>query len=217
MPFRKLKKHWFNNMDRKPEAIFDTLYIGSKIESMLDDFSHPEVQIFAYLSCLLSLYDGIPLSFWEYSFMKTLLGSPYSVDIEEALNFLKSKTSVEQTTEGYCKLTEKGKDEIDFYLTLHAFRQRVKYLDAACKSLSLIPVGHIKKAIQNEPVLKTARASTSRKFLLDESSPAFHALVYKQFATLKAALKDKDYKDLLIPAVVWIEALIKQKQEQIAI
>ena len=203
-------------MDIKPEAIFDTLYIGSRIESKLDDFSHPEVQFFAYLSCLLSLYNGNPLSFWEYSFVKTQLGSPYSVDIKEAWNFLKSKVSVEQTSEGYSKLTDKGRDEIDFYLTLHAFKQRVKYLDAACKSLSLIPVGYIKKAIQNEPVLKTARTSISRKFLLDESSPATHAL-YEQFATLKEALKDKDYKDFLIPAVVWIEALNKQKQDQITI
>jgi len=200
-------------MDRKPEAIFDTLYIGSKIESKLDDFSQPEVQFFAYLSCLLSLYGGNPLSFWEYSFVKTQLGSPYSVDINEAWNFLKSKASVEQTTEGYSKLTEKGRAEIDFYLTLHAFKQRVQYLDAACKTLSLIPVGYIKQAIQNEPVLKTARTSISRKFLLDESSPATQAL-YDQFGTLKEALKDKDYKDLLIPAVVWIEALNKQNKSK---
>ncbi|MDL1964545.1 MAG: hypothetical protein LWW98_09490 [Deltaproteobacteria bacterium] len=200
-------------MDRKPEAIFDTLYIGSKLESKLDDFSHPEIQFFAYLSCLLSLYSGNPLSFWEYSFVKTQLGSPYSVDINAAWNFLKSKASVEQTTEGYSKLSEKGRAEIDFYITLHAFKQRVQYLDAACKSLSLIPVGYIKKAIQNEPVLRTARTSTSRKFLLNESSPATHAL-YAQFGTLKEALKEVDYNDLLIPAVVWIEALNAKEQEQ---
>lgn len=148
--------------------------------------------------------------------MNTQLGSPYSVDINEALNFLKSKASVEQTTDGYFKLTEKGCTEIDFYLTLHTFKQREQYLDAACKSLSLIPIGYIKKAIQSEPVLKTARISRSRKFLLDESSPATQAL-YDQFAALKEALKDKDYKDLLIPAVVWIEALNKQEQENVAI
>jgi hypothetical protein len=203
-------------MDRKPEAIFDTLYIGSKIETILDDFSQPEVQFFAYLSCLLFLYDGNPLSFWEYSFVKTQLGSPYNVDIQEAWNFLKSKALVEQTTEGYSKLTKKGREEIAIYLTLHEFKQRVKYLDAACKSLSLIPIGYIKKAIHNEPVLKTARASISKKFLLDKSSPATQAL-HKQFESLKEALKDEDYKDLLIPAVVWIEALNKQEQEQIAI
>ncbi len=200
-------------MDRKPEAIFDTLYIGSKIESKLDDFSLYEVQFFSYLSCLLSLYDGNPVSFWEYSFVKAQLGSPYSVDIKEARDFLKSKVSVEQTTEGYSKLTDKGRNEIDFYLTLYAFKQRVKYLDAACKSLSLIPVGYIKKAIQNEPVLKTARTSISRKFLLDESSPATQAL-YEQFGTLKEALIDRNYKDLLIPAIVWIESLNAKPEKQ---
>jgi 3'-phosphoadenosine 5'-phosphosulfate sulfotransferase (PAPS reductase)/FAD synthetase len=162
------------------------------------------------------LYDGNPLSFWEYSFVKIQLRSPYSVDIQEAWNFLKSKASVEQTTEGYSKLTKKGRAEIAFYLTLHEFKPRVKYLDTACKSLSLIPVGYIKRAIHNEPVLKAARTSKSRKFLLHESSPATQAL-RMQFESLKEALKDEDYKDLLIPAVVWIEALNKQEQYQIAI
>jgi hypothetical protein len=200
-------------MNIKPEAIFDTLYIGSKIESKLDDFSHSEVQLFTYLSCLLSLYDGNPLSFWEYSFVKTQLGSPYCIDIYEAWIFLHSKNSIEETTKRFSRLTEKGQVEIEFYLTLHAFKQRVRYLSAACKSLSLIPVGYIKKAINNEPVLKTARTSISRKFLLDESSSATHAL-YQQFYTLREALKEKSHKDLLIAAVVWIEALNKQSQEQ---
>ena len=200
-------------MERKSEAIFDTLYIGSIIEKKLDDFSQPEVQFFSYLSCLLALYSGNSLDFWEYIFVKTQLGSPYSVDINEAWNFLKNKGSIEQTTEGYTKLTEKGKDEINFYLTLHAFKQRLKYLNVACNSLSLIPVGFIKNAIHNEPVLKTARTSISTKFLLDENSPATHAL-YEQFDMLKTALKDKEYKDLLIPAVVWIESLNMREQEQ---
>jgi len=200
-------------MEIKVEAIFDTLYIGSKIESRLDDFSQYEIQFFAYLSCLLSLYEGNPLSFWEYSFVKTSLGSPYSVDIEEAWRFLKSKGSAEQTTEGFSKLTDKGRSEIDFYLTLHAFRQRVRYLDAACKSLSFIPVGYIKQAINNEPVLRTARTTVHRRFLLDESSPATSAL-HQQFGTLREALREESYDDLLLPAIVWIEALNRQSQIQ---
>ena len=199
-------------MNRKPEAIFDTLYIGSKIETRLDDFSQPEVQFFAYLSCLLFLYDRNPLSFWEYSFVKTPLGSPYSVDIDNAWSFLMSKASLEKTTEGYFRITKKGRTEIDFYLTLHVFRQRVKYLNVACKCLSLIPVGYIKKAIYNEPVLKAARNSVSRRFLLDERSPATSEL-YDQFVTLKEALKEQNYEDLLIPAVVWIEALSSTKEQ----
>ena len=203
-------------MDIKSEAVFDTLYIGSKFESKLGDFSKPEVQFFAYLSCLLSLYDGIPLSFWEYSYMKTPFGSPYSVDIEGAWNFLKSNSSFEKTTEGYSKLTDKGRDEIEFYLKLDAFKQRVKYLDASCQSLSLIPIGYVKKAIQNEPILKSARISTSSKFLLHESNPARNRL-YEQFDMLREALSEGDYKELLIPSVVWIEALIKQEQGQMEI
>ena len=198
-------------MDRNPESIFDTLYIGSKVESKIEDFSQYEVQFFSYLSCLLSLYEGNPLSFWEYSFVKTLMGSPFSLDIQEAWIFLQSKSSIEETTEGYVKLTEKGRLEIQFYLTLHSFKQRAKYLDTACKSLSLIPMSYIKEAIYNEPVLKSARSFT-RKFLLDETSPATQVL-YAQFGMLKEALKEDDYENLLIPAVVWLESL-KAKREQ---
>lgn len=157
------------------------------------------------MSCLLSLYEGNPLSFWEYSFIKTSLGSPYTIEINETWRLLVSKSSLEETTEGYARISDNGRNEIDFYLQLHSFKQRTKYLDTACKSLSLIPISHIKEAIHNEPVLKSARSIT-RKFLLDEKSPATQAL-YNQFGMLKEALKDKEYNSLLIPAVVWLESL----------
>lgn len=200
-------------MDRKPEAIFDVLYVGSKIESKLDDFSQSEIQFFTYLACLLSLYAGNPLSFWEYSYVKTKFDSPYSVDINQAWITLKNKNSIEQTAEEYFKVTDKGKDDIQFYISLNSFKKRVIYLDAACKTLSLIPVGYIKTAIRNEPVLKTARTSISRKFLLDTKSPATQSL-YEQFGKLKQSLNQYNTHNLLIPAVVWIESLNVVKQEQ---
>jgi len=199
-------------MERKSESIFDTMYIGKNIGDKFEDFSHPDLQFFSYLSCLLSIYDGNPLSFWEYSFVNTPLGSPYSVNVNEALNSLKSNHSVVPTTPGYYKLTDKGNSEIDFYLNLHAFKYRVKYLDTACKVLSLIPAGYIKNALHNEPVLSSAKCSISKKFLLDENSPATHSL-YKQFGILREALVGEEYKELLVPAVVWIEALIEKDKE----
>lgn len=202
-------------MERIPEAIFDTLYIGYNIESTLEDFSHYEIQFFAYLSCLLALYEGNPLSFWEYNFVKTLLGSPYSVDIKQAFMFLESNSSLEVSAEGYGRLTKKGKDEMGFYLELYTFKQRSVYLDAACNSLSLIPISSIKEAIYNEPVLKSAR-SVTRKYLLDEKSPATQVL-YEQFGILRHALKDEQYKTLIIPAVVWLESLkAKSETEELA-
>lgn len=196
-------------MITKSEAIFDVLYIGQKVESRLNDFSQYEIQFFSYLSCLLSLYDGNPLSFWEYSFVKTSLGSPYSIDIDRAYTSLKDKGSISEGSDGYYFTSKKGKSEIDFYTSLHSFSTRVRYLNAACNCLSLIPVGYIKQAIYNEPVLKTARTSLMRRYLLDESSPATTTL-YQQFGFLREALKEESFDNLLIPAVVWLEALNKQ-------
>ena len=203
-------------MNLKSEATFDTLYIGSRIEQRLDDFSHSEIHFLSYLACLLSLYDGNPLFYWKYSFVKTKLGSPYSNDIKRALDFLKSSFSFDQSTEGYFKLTEKGRKNIEFYLELHIIKQRLKYLDAACQSITLMPVGLINKAIQKDPIISSARISKSNKFLLEEASPALHSL-YEQFELIREALKEGNYKELLIPAVIWIESLRKQEKVQLPI
>ena len=85
------------------------------------------------------------------------------------------------------------------------FSSRMKYLETVCKTISLIPLGNIKEGIGKEPVLLSAGNSLTKKSLLEDSNPATRAL-YAQFKELKIALEDK-FKDLLVPAVVWLESL----------
>lgn len=195
----------------KPEASFDTLYIGTKIEDKIQDFALYEIHFFSYLACLLSLYDGQPLSFWEYGFIKSSFGSPYSSELHSAWDLLVAKESIIISSEGFAKMTEKGRDEIKFYLTLNTFQEREKYLAASCKSLSFVPMGCLQEAISNEPVLRSARLSAAKRMLLDEESVGYKVL-YDQLHALKKVLEDK-YKNLLIPAVVWIEYL-RQKIDE---
>lgn len=196
----------------KSEAIFDILYIGKKLQLKMLDFSLSELNFFSYLSCLLSLYDGKTMEQWKYGFIKSSFGSPYSSDLNLAVDALNANKSLIKLDgiDSYYTLSSKGEAELEFYSTLQTFAYRIPYLEAACISMSLLPFGSIKQAIANEPVLKSANISPIRRSLLDENNPATQSL-HNQFALLKVALEDK-YEDLMIPAVVWIESLNQEIQ-----
>jgi hypothetical protein len=195
-----------------PEAVYDALFIGKKLQRKIEDFSQYEIQFFSYFSCLLSLYDGNSVDNWNYTFIRTELGSPYSSDIQMALATLTGNGSLTELidSKGYFTVTDKGSNFLKFLEeNITTISWRTKYLRTACNSLSLIPYGVIKEAINNEPVLNSAGNSLTRRNLLLETNPATRAL-YFQFKELKTALEDKHY-DLIVPATVWLESL-KQKE-----
>lgn len=197
-----------------PEAIFDTLFIGQRLQRKIEDFSQYEIQFFAYFSCLLSLYEGNTVEDWKYSFVKTELGSPYSIDIEMSIQTLlaSDKLSQIEKSQDYFVVNEAGKEFFNFQNEVSSsLTDRKKYLTTACNTISLIPFGAIKEAVSKEPVLYSAGNSTSKKNLLENSNPATKAL-YSQFKDLKLALQDK-YEDLIVPAVVWLESLNDENKE----
>lgn len=197
-----------------PEAIFDTLFIGERLQRKIDDFSEYEIQFFAYFSCLLSLYDGNTANDWKYSFAKTQLGSPFSNEISLSIKTLTASDNLIQNGEtmGYFILTGSGSKYLEFQTNeLSIFWERRKYLQAACNTMSLIPFGTIKDAMIMEPVLDSAGHSLSPRNLLETTNPATKVL-HSQFKNLKLALENK-YTDLIVPAVVWLESLNSQNKK----
>jgi hypothetical protein len=194
-----------------PEAIYDTLFIGQKLQRKIEDFSQYEIQFFSYFSCLLSLYDGNSVDSWMYSFVKTELGSPYSIDISFSIQTLNASRFIKcaEKSKDYFTITESGIEFLNFQNeNASIFIERRKYLTAACNTISLIPFGSIKEAIIREPVLCSAGHSLAKRTLLELSNPATTVL-YSQFKDLKTALENK-YADLIVPAVVWLESLNKE-------
>ena len=135
----------------KPVVIFDALFVGLHLEKRMGDFSSSEIQFFSYLSCLLCLYDGKTIDDWNYKFIKSALASPYSTDMHLAIEtLLGAETSCHSPgTNGFYKLTDKGKEMLKFYKTQSSLAWRISYLEASCNSLSLIPLSMIKEAISN--------------------------------------------------------------------
>lgn len=193
------------------EAVYDTLFIGRKLQQKMEDFSIYEIDFFAYFSCLLSLYEGNAVDKWHYTFIKADLGSPYSLDIQKAIATLKSNDYLkESSSKDYFSITVSGLNFLNFLENnISMLSWRTKYLKTACDSLSLIPYGTIKEAILNEPVLTSAGRSLVKRDLLRETNPATKAL-YSQFRDLKMALEDK-YPELIVPATVWLEALSRKQ------
>lgn len=187
-------------------AVYDTLFIGQRLQQKIEDFSEYEIQFFAYFSCLLSLYEGNTIDKWEYSFVKTEMGSPFSLDVKTALSTLEANNSIQQVSgEGtYFNITGKGIEFFNFNNKMNIVAWRKKYLETACKSISLLPLGVVKEAIISDPVMTSAKNAIKTN-LLEESNPATKVL-YSQFEALHAALADQ-YQDLIVPAVVWLESL----------
>lgn len=190
-----------------PTTVYDILFIGQRLQQRIDDFSEYELQFFAYFSCLLSLYEGNTIDKWEYSFVKTDIGSPFSLDIKTALLMLEANDSIVQVggESTYFNLTEKGVEFLNFMSDkISIVDWRKKYLETACKSISLLPLGVVKEAIISDPVMTSAKNAIKRN-LLEDSNPATKVL-YSQFKALHAALANQ-HQDLIVPAVVWLESL----------
>ena len=68
----------------KPEPYCDAVNIFGALRESLQPISAIETHLFAYLSCILGLWRGQPLSNWGYSFVVTSEGFPYSADFEDA-------------------------------------------------------------------------------------------------------------------------------------
>ncbi|MDT0642595.1 hypothetical protein RM553_07080 [Zunongwangia sp. F363] len=192
-------------MFKLPESIVDILFIGNNISKKYSDFNISELQSLAYLSCLISLYDNNPTSFWKYKFIKNDSSSPYSHDLHSNVIYLEQIGYLQSTSEGYYKLSEIGLKSLNFYNTLSTLKSRMKYLTIACNSIHIIPLNLVRAGLENDPILNAAYHNSGKKLLLDEKSIALAAL-YEDFYNLKVALND-DYETLFAPAIVWLESL----------
>lgn len=187
-----------------PNAIYDTLFIGHKLQEQSDDFSISELQLFCYMSCLMSLYEKTPISFWGYKFVKNELGVPLSIEIIDSVDCLLKSDEV-QKADNYYTVTKKGMQKCLSYSEFPSFKSRDRYLNASCDSALTTTIGNIRRSICNEPIVKSANNGNLR-FLNDEDNNVMD-LLYDQFSLLKKALPGH-YEDLFVPAITWLKFLI---------
>lgn len=184
------------------EAVYDTLSLVAHLTEPLEGVRQPEVHLFAYLACVLSLYDGKPVADWGYLFAGTANGSPISHALNTAIEQLEASGMI-SVTEEVLVLSENGKQEYEIQQSLSQNAWREAYITGACDSILALPVGVLRDALSREPALDRAAQLATTRALLEDSDLQN---LYDQFGALSEAI-GVEVKELMIPAVTWLSYL----------
>jgi hypothetical protein len=182
-----------------PAAFLDTLSIVTVLGPALVGVSRLEVHRVSYLSCLLALYEGHPVGSWGYGYARTDFGTPYSPDLNDALDSLTSLGRLVLSERRY-RTTETGEALLKTLSDMKHLRQRCRYVGAATGSASIVPPSLIADALDNEPTVQRAFVREKGGELLE--GPALQ-LLHEQFVGLAAVL-GKESENLLVPSVLWL-------------
>lgn len=189
-----------------------------------------ELQVFAYLACLISIYDGHTAADWGYTFTATPAGSPYAKSLAETTDRLRARglivdrpaprhrrpkaPVVEESSDSKRRwpaptvldLSSPGADELEALATLSSCRRRERFLEAATSAAQLMPLPSVTDAVTYEPNLRRALTRLAKTELLDEEGVA---TVKNQFEAIADALHEQPGQacDLLVPTAIWITFL----------
>lgn len=188
-----------------PSAMFDVLAVADAITRQESRVQNSDVHLFAYLACLLAVYQGHPASDWGYFFAGTDLGSPFSPDLVDALEMAAMMGLVVIEDGRWIKVMPISKDELELLRSLESCKWRDPFISAAVSTLLNLPAGLVRSAVSEEPNLRPVHRAGSTRRLLEGVGLD---LLYEQFTTL-ARILGKD-RDLFVPANVWITYLAQQ-------
>lgn len=187
-----------------PNATFDCLLVARRLQTQGAAFTGPELHLFAYLACLLWLYQKHIVTDWGYSFVGTELGAPYSLEIDSSLKELLGRGFFLRVHDRL-RMTELAEQTLEEFSKLEMNRDRAECLNAACASIAAFSLGMVTSALSHEPELRRAKVLPSSRLLLEEAA---QSQLYVQFEALRANL-NLPTSDLRLPAVVWLSALYR--------
>lgn len=180
-------------------AIFDTLYIIKRTKIQCSGLSTSELNFLSYFACLLSLYQGHPVSDWGYDFLRNELGAPISAEISDSCQMLNNKGELSKQ-EAIFKITLQGEKRLNFFLGLEEFKSRSRYLDAACNCLLIDSIVNVLSTISKDAVIIESLVH-KLKYLNNADNSAM-SMLYQQFDAIKKAIGNRT--NLLIPASSWL-------------
>lgn len=185
-------------------ATYDALYITRHLGLGNENVTLPEIHVFAYLACLLAVYDGRPVSTWGYNFVATESTAPFTNEMLEATDALVSAGLLARD-ERLFSTTDGGAEELERWQRLQRFKARTRYLRGATGTAAALPINAVTEGLSNDPQISVANYLQSPRPLLDDAGlTALHS----QFRALESAL-GKDVSDLMVPAIVWITYLLE--------
>lgn len=192
-------------MSSRPGAGHDALYISGALSEFAGGAAAVELHLFAYLACLLSVYDGRPAEEWRYAFVATPAGAPFAEVLATETDRLRAAGML--LDEGpLLILSDDGRELLASLGELSSSRHRAPYLEAGCSTASILPLPTVAHAVAAEPGLQNALQAAAPRALLGDTELT---LVDEQFGAVTEALTERapDRGDLLVPAALWLTYL----------
>jgi hypothetical protein len=188
-----------------PEALYDTLVLvegrGLSLEPSGRLVTTAEIHLFAFMACLLALYDSKPVADWGYVFVRPLSGGPFAAEIDAAVEHGLSAGLIHGGREEV-SLGETGAQLLSGMRNLLRFRDRGQYLNAAWKAGLTNPPAMIRAAFKDGLGIPDAVAR-ARHVL--PTTPTL-AVLYEHFGALRSAIP-ANVESKLIPALLWLSYL----------
>jgi hypothetical protein len=187
-----------------PVAFFDTLSLSQRMTDLVEGSSRPELHLFSYASCLLSLYEGQPSADWGYDFISSENGLPFARDIDAAIDDALNLGLV-HTHGALIALTADGRGELAGLRDFEENKARERFLGGAADALLVLNPGTVREAFNHDPAISYLRRGKHTDWLLTE--PVVERL-YENFRQLRSAL-EYDAKDLTVPLIGWLKYLLQ--------
>lgn len=161
-----------------------------------------EIHAFAYLACLLSLFERHSPSQWGYKFTALPPTLPYAPAITDGVKALEAALLIRRVGDAFAP-TDVGVHQASLWSGLGQLAWRRRYLDGATGASLISGVPGVTNSLSNEPQLQRASDLGQPRELLEEATliPLF-----EQFAALRQAIGG-DVADLLAPAAVYLAFL----------
>ncbi|SFH01620.1 hypothetical protein SAMN05518865_13024 [Duganella sp. CF458] len=193
------------NIETSFEAYNDVLIIVGDAPKSALPVSTTELHLFAYLACVLSLFQGNPIGDWGYSFGLSQDGFPFSADLEFSKQTLINNGFIDANDFGsLTPIYPEIRAEIDFLQGMSMTSTRRKWLQAATQCSLALPLGSIRYAMSKTPGIRSAQMLKQRRQLLDSHEIAFY---YEEYKIVESVLGEVS-EDLLSPAVLWLSAKV---------
>ena len=160
-----------------------------------------ELHLMAYVAQLTSLYDDQPLDEWRYRFAGTTAGSPFSPELDIAVDHSIAIGELSDSN-GLLNVVESGRRTLAILASLDPNVRRAKYLDAAISCSLVLPMSLLRQGLAGDPELGAALTLRSARPLLAEPSLEW---LRGQFATVRDSLGDM--ASVAAPAAAWLTAL----------
>jgi hypothetical protein len=193
------------NMQVKPEAFFDSLSLAHKLDNYLDGFRLEEIHLFSYFSTILFLYKSNNVSDWGYRYTLDNRGYPFSDELNEAIK-RHLQNGLFEAKSDYFIVSGRGADEYNKFKLLPSFIKREEFLNAACTTTLLVPYSQTLRALLSEPEIQKAKELENNSWL-EQSN------IYQKFKEISESV-GVSTKDLLIPAVTWVNYLSETKNPE---